>query len=307
MKKRYEIKMMLTSICSVICIITVLSGCCGTDDFLKNKNTKGEVSYLSNNDFDMEGTSELGADDSSLKGNLPSANVSLYDSEQNNQTKDERAEQHHYKRLCPYELYDNILALFQELVDNDFFPEKSLDEFAEWGFASGVRLNIFFQRDINLHGNDLSSQFYGINYAFFDVDGNGVQELIIGIGGGYNAIRHIFTWQEGQVYNLFNVDYFGERVNVNLRDNGVFSIFGDDGWEIYGYNFYCISPEGNAVILFESVERQRHKFYRGSWNAREEISEYEFLEIVRKYTGYESASRSKGIALEWRPLRRGLL
>jgi len=197
----------------------------------------------------------------------------------------------------PYELYSEILALYQELVDHNFFRDMSASYLDQWVLETNP--NVFLRMDIGAYHND---QYWGplnVYYAFFDVDDNGIPELFIISSRG---ILNVFTWHAGHVYELFEGWDVGERINITVRNNGILSMFGTDGWNMYGYSFYQISQEGNSVILVERVSRADFgdTFYRGDWDEQEEISEREFEDIVRGYTGRAPNSRSEGIALEWR-------
>lgn len=200
------------------------------------------------------------------------------------------------------EAYSEILNAYQELVDNHFFLNMidQADRLEEWTSTPNIMLNMFLMEDIHMYNIGWRDSLPTLYYAFFDVDGNGIPELFIGSRG----IIHVFTWHGGQVYDLFQTDSFGERVNVSVRENGMFSVFGTEGWDMYGYNFYRISPEMNSLLLVETVSRRDHgeTYFRGSWGANEEITAYEFAEIVKSFTGYEPASWSVGIQLDWQQL-----
>ena len=196
--------------------------------------------------------------------------------------------------------YSEILNAYQELVDNNFFLNMvdQADRLEEWASAPNIMLNMFLEMDIEAFRRTGQNDVV-IYYAFFDVDGNGIPELFIGSRG----IMHVFTWHNGQIYDLFQTGSFGERVNVSVRENGIFSVFGTDGWDMYRYDFYRISHDMNSLLLVETVSRRDfgETYFRGPWGEDEEISSYEFAEIVRRFTGYEPASWSAGIQLDWQP------
>ena len=193
-----------------------------------------------------------------------------------------------------YELYSEVFIPYQELINNEFFPNMDSMEFIEWVQAS--KINILLAR---------SQNEVPIYYAFFDIDGNGIPELLIGSGThrDHITIFDVFTWHNGQVLYLF--DYFlGERTNLVIHDNGVIEILGSGGAFTHGWSFYEISPDGYTPTLLNMVIRdgQPPIFTRGSLNA-EEISESEFENIIMQYTGrmpFEPAQSS--VSIEWRRL-----
>jgi len=197
------------------------------------------------------------------------------------------------ENLDLYEMYSEVLIPYRELIDNNFFPDMDPMEYFEWTVASKV--NSF------LVGSQDEIPIY---YAFFDIDGNGIPELLIGssLHRDHIAIFDVFTWHYGQVLYLF--DYFlGERTHLFIHDNGVVAVVGSGGAFTHGWSFYEISPDGHTPNLLDMVLRdgQPPTFLRGSFDG-EEISESEFESIIMQYTGrmpFESGGSS--VSIEWHP------
>jgi len=143
-----------------------------------------------------------------------------------------------------------------------------------------------------------------IYYAFFDIDGNGVPELLIGIGGAYGNVG-VFTWQSGRIYNLFPYEFFGERANFFVHSNGVIEVSGSGGAFTQGWRFYKISSNEHTLDLIDGVIRdgQLPTFIRGSFENGEIITETEFENIIMQHTGRMTPEPlGNSVAIEWRPL-----
>ena len=163
--------------------------------------------------------------------------------------------------------------------------------------------------------------------ALYDVDGNGVPELIVGrdwSNEGDPAVEieplDIFTYHEGSVVNVFQGVYegvyptldpvFGLSFSFSVHENGIIAVYGSSGTSMAENEFFEITPTGKALLL-EGVFLFYHgdvaePIYRHYYNlvdhnfSAPEISEDDYHSIVSKYIDQETEQH--GVELIWEPL-----
>jgi len=195
--------------------------------------------------------------------------------------------------LDPYDLYREVLASYRELVENNFFPDMNWNEWWEWIGASSVNDAISRSSDIQIY------------YAFLDIDGNGIPELLIGTRFSDSGISEfdVLTWHDGQVHSLLPYYFYLQRQwGFVIHNNGVIEIH---GWGIAADRFWRsfneISSDGRTPSLIEIdyvvVDGQPPIFFHQG----EVISESEFGNIMMQYTSRMSLEPfESSIAIEWR-------
>ncbi len=104
-------------------------------------------------------------------------------------------------------------------------------------------------------------------YSFYDVDKNGVKELIIGIGNNNSK-----DFYEGAVYSYNQNNDKPERIyyqstmergKLHIYDNGIILSEGSGGAELHYYNFGKISKDGSS---FKSIENIIEEYTQGNKN-----------------------------------------
>jgi len=106
------------------------------------------------------------------------------------------------------------------------------------------------------NNNDANST---VSYALFDIDGNGIEELILVhhlLAYGYDGIAHIYTLKDGKPINLFGYDEnntpnevpWSRYGSIEILANGLIDSMNGD------YSIYKIAEDGCSVIRIAKTE-----------------------------------------------------
>ena len=128
--------------------------------------------------------------------------------------------------------------------------------------------------------NDVS-----LTYEYYDIDQNGVDELIVGASGAPGAI-YSFNKNENKVVKVFFQDTM-ERGDLSIYDNGVIFSSGAGGAALHYYEFGKISKDDASYELLEKIEEEyemenEHPVYRDVETSKE-LNYKSYDEIVDKY------------------------
>lgn len=133
----------------------------------------------------------------------------------------------------------------------------------------------------------------GLSYVLYDVNGDGVEELIIGA-------LDILSMKDGQSYKYFDLTNTGVSIGYFRPCEGnVFEVYCEDVG-IYQHFFYQANPESPAFITGVSRDTSDGTWYLHSKDGTDpenktQITEEEAQEILNSYTRIE---------IRWLPLKR---
>ena len=117
--------------------------------------------------------------------------------------------------------------------------------FAKYPFVNSVLL---------AHVLRYSGEGVKLTYDFNDINRDGVDELLVGVGNGLGAI---YTYDKAKKTPV-NIHFQStmERGDMSVYDNGVILSTGAGGAALHYYEFGRISAEGNTFELIESIEEE---------------------------------------------------
>lgn len=125
-----------------------------------------------------------------------------------------------------------------------------------------------------------------IEYAEFDLNSDGTNELIFRLGG---KVIEVFTYSEGNVIALFNDETLAERSYLTLYPNGVFVVHGSGGAMSGAYTKYNLPPYGNQLIterlVYYDFSNEATPYYPEGTS--DYMTEAEFVE----YMGFSSLNK----------------
>jgi hypothetical protein len=150
-------------------------------------------------------------------------------------------------------------------------------------------------------------------YAYYDINGDGSPELLIGAD---KSISGIYVLQNGAPVPVIQVESRHDlRLLMDIDGNSVI----EDSWGHMGYAtdfFYTIDEDGKLVTLdklFTNGDDKKGDEFIGHFRAKDvlgkeiSITEEEYCSLIRKYgsTGYEpleDTGKARMIDVTWKPV-----
>ena len=205
--------------------------------------------------------------------------------------------------------YNEVINQYVELKNNNFYRGKDFGSIDNYIKKYVSRLLVIHKA---IYG-DLSNDIW---YSLYDIDKNGVNELIISDkNDGSGNIYDIFTYANGKIYSLHNeisgsysseYSSWGERTQISLYKNGVIGIYGSGGAYAHGMSFYRIGTDGYSMICHFDVEILYDKYYISDpfsdSSSKQEVSEEFFEKGCEWYSSGYYPADDPDISLEWRSI-----
>lgn len=136
------------------------------------------------------------------------------------------------------DIYDHVLDEYRDMVQNDFYMDLVDSENYDSSFGEDIGLEIRIRRQ-------------NVYYAFFDIDGNEVPELVI--AGGDNELTSsdfspwnydLYGYDGSKVVPIFPDMEFGYRTNFSLYKEGIIGVFYSSSAAESGIDFYKLAEDG---------------------------------------------------------------
>lgn len=141
-------------------------------------------------------------------------------------------------------IYEDVIAQYRDMVQHDFYIE----------FLDSDDYESHFGEDI---GEEIRAHRQSVFYAFYDIDGNGTEELIIAGEEGDIGVSNpafapwyydIYGYDGSKVVSLFPDMELGGRSNFSLHGDGVIEVvhsltLGEICIEIYKIGNDGVTPE----------------------------------------------------------------
>ena len=205
--------------------------------------------------------------------------------------------------------YSEVINQYVELKNNNFYRGKDFGSIDNYIKKYVSRLLVIHKA---IYG-DLSNDIW---YSLYDIDKNGVNELIISDkNDGSGNIYDIFTYANGKIYSLHNeisgsysseYSSWGERTQISLYKNGVIGIYGSGGAYAHEMSFYRIGTDGYSMICHFDVEILYDKYYISDpisdSSSKQEVSEEFFEKGCEWYSSGCYPADDPDISLEWRSI-----
>ena len=170
-----------------------------------------------------------------------------------------------------------------------------------------------FQLDMDayFHGNYNLMRYYkggmggGFYYAYYDIDGNGVDELLIGAdaGGESPEVIDVYAFDGETAVQVINDNALGEWDHLYIYENGVMLNRINNFTQGYRYNQWTIGPDGYTPQLVDDiVVTSSGVSYDDSFNTvfvingqRLSLDEFESLHVG-------SGNQVPASELDWKPI-----
>lgn len=191
--------------------------------------------------------------------------------------------------------YEDVIDQYKEVIKNRLDFDESKDNFGE--YVSPLMVNhLSYAR--NYGGSD-SETLYRIYYSVFDMNNDGTEECVIGMGEDINSITiyEMFSYDRKQPVPLFEIGYLGERTNLTLFENGNLYVEGSNGASSLGYEYYTIPKNSSALQKTASFTCEDYQYYKiNADGEKEEINDEEFHM-------YQADNGGAELKIEWKEIR----
>ena len=247
----------------VVCIVTVV--CFLTNPKVENGNDTQSVN----------GTEETAATD--VVSGTESGNTDIPESSDN-------VFEQRFGETEENQAYEQVLDEYWDMVQNRFYLDVLNTDEREKSFGPDI-------------GSEIRMQVQNVFYAFYDIDGNETEELIIaageqGIGVGNPKFMprnyDLYTYHDGKVIHVFDDYEFGYRTNFDLCENGVIEVSSNDSAAESSFLFFRIGADGaspvvidNFVCIGEQIDEKTVVFQH--YENGKEITEEEFNRKIEDY------------------------
>ena len=200
-------------------------------------------------------------------------NVAVDNVESNTTTVEEKE-----TALSNEEMYEDVISSYKNAYEEyDMEDYESEDKIlAKYDLVSIALI----EHVARYEENDVA-----LTYEYYDIDKNGIDELIVGASGAPGAI-YSFNKNENKVTKIFFQDTI-ERGDLSIYDNGIIFSSGAGGAALHYYEFGKISKDGASYELLEKIEEKYEienepPVYRDV-EASKELKYKSYDEIVDKY------------------------
>lgn len=145
-------------------------------------------------------------------------------------------------RLSPEEVYRAILDEYGFAMAADPYEENT-----DFPNINQTMMNYYYQSG-GYDGEDYTA-FY---YDFYDIDGNGTEELLIGYGSDSKDIVDVYCMKDNRPQKLIDDPSLGERSQLYIYPDGTMIFVGSGGADLHGVTTYAFESDG--VSLSEASE-----------------------------------------------------
>mgnify|MGYP004609438133 FL=1 len=143
--------------------------------------------------------------------------------------------------------YEEVIDEYRDTVQNHFYADLQAEDRDAYEKSFGPDI-----------GEEIRMYEQSVFYSFYDIDGNGTEELIIaagepGIGVGNLGFLptnyDIYTYSDGNVVHVFHNYEFGYRTNFDLCDDGLIEVTSSASAAEYDVVFYRIGTDGVSPVV----------------------------------------------------------
>ena len=138
--------------------------------------------------------------------------------------------------------YDAIIHMYLKVFEihrngGDAGRHDLYNDNIDWDYSA------YFETDKDAVAKNIDYIKNHVGYAIRDINGDGIDELLIGSGQSY--IYEVFTMDEGKVRELIRA---GARYGCNLLNDGTLLRLGSSGAAFWGY--YAFQMNGTKPVVF---------------------------------------------------------
>ena len=264
----------------VACVVCIVAAVC----FLTNPKVENGNETQSVNGTEAAGTEVMEEVSATESGNTDITQLS------------DNVYEQRFGEIEGKQAYEQVLDEYRDMVQNRFYLDELNTDVREASFGPDI-------------GIEIRMRVQNVFYAFYDIDGNGTEELIIaageqGIGVGNPKFMprnyDLYTYYDGKVIHVFDGYEFGYRTNFDLCENGVIEVSSNDSAAEFSILFFRLGADGASPVVLDGFMRvgkqidDKTVVFQHYENGKE-ITEEEFNRKIEDY-----AKPLKG--LEWQEI-----
>lgn len=201
---------------------------------------------------------------------VPQNNIPVVEDKDNNVSE--------VKKLTKEEMYSSLIGDYKKAISEYDIDDIEIDEKINNKYP-------LISSTLLMHITRYAKEGVELTYNYYDIDKNGVDELLVGAS---DSIGAIYTYDSNlqKVIKIFFQDTM-ERGTLSLYDNGIILSEGSGGAALHYYEFGRIASDGLSYELIESIEEEyinenETPIYRNA-KTGEELSYSSLEEIMEKY------------------------
>lgn len=137
------------------------------------------------------------------------------------------------REVSSAEVYQPILNEYGTAMAKGYYEE------GEFPDISYIMMDYYYQ-----YGGYNAGVYTGFYYDYFDIDGNGTEELLIGYGSGDAGIVDIYGIQNNEAYKLIDEYSLGERSQLSIYPDGSMVLMGSGGADSMQIDVYRFKEDG---------------------------------------------------------------
>ncbi len=199
-----------------------------------------------------------------------------------------------YKNISSGSIEDDLLSLSNS-YNKDYYINSKLDEKMEKilkdranrGDINEVYKAFILEKKYTSYTSDWSSS--PNKYAFYDINGDGVQELLLVYLDNSNWYRYLIVTYSSSSQSVVKVGdaYTYDGIYFNKQNNDLYYLDSSTGTSIRTTAFYKM--ENNRLVFEMKLIKENANFYKitGTNTSRETIENKEYTKI---HEGYEKIS-----------------
>ena len=184
-------------------------------------------------------------------------------------------------------------------LDNYFDPNPHFIDSLNWQLLTSRELSTESEdpTDIFAYVLDLyaAEHYIYCDYAFYDINSDGVDELLIRYSDRLDEYIHLYTYANGKTNKIGE---FWSRSRLSLDQSGNLYNEGSSGAANSSYHIMRISADGTSLVTIEAWEVNYPIFTHISVDGVEAISEREFFTALESFDPMPNLLNS----LNWQPL-----
>lgn len=163
-----------------------------------------------------------------------------------NNNKQELSDNKNEEKNIDDDKYASIIDEYKTAMNDSNYIEN-MDKYSN--------INTNMVRFYHLYKNGVYEENMVINYAYYDINKDGSNEMIV---TDTNNIIEIYTYDGNKANAFFKDSCLGERCNAHIYENGLIYFYGAGGASLHGLTFYKIGADGYSKDIVKDFGVEIH-------------------------------------------------